>query len=35
MAKKKKKKKKLVFKLTIDTILKLDFVTGKGRGACT
>ena len=32
---KKKKKKKLVFKLTINTVLKLGFVAGKGRGACT
>lgn len=31
----KNKKKKLVFKLTIDTVLKLGFVAGKGRGACT
>ena len=30
-----KKKKNLVFKLTINTILKLGFVAGKGRGACT
>ena len=29
------KKKKLVFKLTINTVLKLGFVAGKGRGACT
>ena len=28
-------KKKLVFKLTINTVLKLGFVAGKGRGACT
>ena len=28
------KKKKLVFKLTINTVLKLGFVAGKGRGAC-
>ena len=29
------KKKKLVFKLTINTVLKLGFVAGKGRGAYT
>ena len=30
-----KKKKKLVFKLTINTVLKLGFVASKRRGACT
>ena len=30
-----KKKKKLVFKLTINTVLKLGFVASKGRGAFT
>ena len=29
------KKKKFVFKLTINIVLKLGFVVGKGRGACT
>ena len=29
------KKKKKVFKLTINIVLKLGFVAGKGRGACT
>ena len=30
-----KNKKNWVFKLTIHTVLKLGFVAGKGRGACT
>ena len=30
-----KKKKKLVFKLTINTVLELGFVAGNERGACT